>query len=53
MTASMLDEIEVPEKQLAHVCPCCMLDFIGLQKFIDHLELMKAKIDGALAKVKR
>ncbi len=52
MSASMLDEIAVPKEPKVWTCPCCVLGFNDVQAFIDHLERMKARIDGALRTVK-
>lgn len=53
MSASMLDEVKVPAEPRPLSCPCCVLFFSTQQKFIDHLELMRARIDAALKTVKR
>ncbi len=54
MTASMLDEIEVPEKKpRIWICSCCLFSFGDVNKYADHLIAMRAKIDADLTKAGR
>lgn len=52
MTASMLDEVQVPPLKMFFTCPCCIFSFTELTKFIEHCEKVKVGIDVAIAKAK-
>ncbi len=52
--ASMLDEIEVPEKKpRLWICHCCKFSFTDVNKFADHLIVMKSRADAQLAEAKK
>lgn len=54
MTASMLDEVEGPEKKARlWICVCCKFSFAKLDAYADHLIEMRKKVDAQLAEVKR
>lgn len=50
MTASMIEEVQLPTEPKMWICPCCFFSFSELPKFVRHLELMKKLIDAAQAK---
>ncbi len=53
MTASMLDEVQVPKSPKFYVCPCCIFSFNELPKFIEHCESIKRLIDTAIVKAQK
>ena len=53
MSASMLDEVQMPEKPpRLWICPCCVFSFSKKAEFLAHCEQMKARIDEAIAKAR-
>ncbi len=48
MSASMLEETEVPPAPRLFTCPCCVFSFKDHGIFISHCEKMKARIDEAM-----
>lgn len=50
---SMLDELPSPPDPKLYVCPCCKFSFSKVEGYIDHLQVMQARIEAALAAVKR
>ncbi len=51
MSASMLDEVEIPvKKQPLHICPCCKFTFTDINEFIKHCYAMRDTIETAVQK---
>lgn len=48
MSASMLDEVVVPQDPKLFVCPCCKFSFRQATIYLTHLEAMKTLVQKAI-----